>query len=93
MYKRILSLLALTLTACGHNHNPAPESSASASATGLESCGLTYVKDSGGMSIWKATRYASVGVMTQGSGAEGVVNMKPGDFIHFRIGTQSARCL
>lgn len=63
----------------------------------LRSCGLVWVRDEGGMSVWRATRmYTSVGVMSQDSNGrwvESVIALSSGNEVAIRIGSQRARCL
>lgn len=62
----------------------------------LRSCGLVWDHDDGNISVWRATRPASVGVggvNSTGQWSEARINMNTGDFVRIRMGSQTARCL
>lgn len=62
----------------------------------LRSCGLVWDHDDGNISVWRATRPASVGVgeyNSNGQWSEARINMNRGDFVRIRMGSQTARCL
>lgn len=88
----IIATIAL-LFGCG----PKTSSPVSPSSNSdLRSCGLVWDHDDGNVSVWRATRYASVGISSQDSSGrwvEGHIPLSPGQFVRITMFVQRARCL
>ena len=92
----VVVVVGLMLSGCALSPPPAPMMALALPNPDLNSCGLRWSHDQGYLSVWRATRIASIGLgefNSNGQFVETRIAMNPGDLVSIKMGIQRARCL